>query len=146
MYATWFQNKANLAGFYSICSNILSKVVSQKYDREWFVTKFEQLVRDVSAFKHIVANTFLPVWISILFVLKIHLLNHPINDISGFSIKSVSEALPYEQFNACIKTAYRHTLKRLANIMDETVFSLGRVETFHLGRRRVVKPFCSKRC
>lgn len=58
---TRFSKKANMTGAHCMLSKMVSKLVSQKYVRGWYMVKLDNLRGDVCAFKHKVINAILPV-------------------------------------------------------------------------------------
>lgn len=94
--APGFRNEAIVTGVHRIYSDIVSKVMSQNYDREWSVAKLEILRNVGSAFKPKVVNTFSPVCTSGLVTLKFQLLDHLVEDVLRFGCLSVLNALPYK--------------------------------------------------
>lgn len=93
------------------------------------MAELENFCRDVKAFKYKVVNVFLPVYTSVLFLLKFHLLDHRIEVVSRFRSISALDMWPYEHFNTNINAAYRHTSKRLATRMNEMVYGLNQTQT-----------------
>lgn len=91
---TWFRNGANMTGFLCMYSNIVSKIVSRNYGRGCTVAELETLRKNVCAFKHQVLNMFLLACTSGLCILKFHILDHLIEDISKFESKSAFDTLP----------------------------------------------------
>lgn len=79
--ATRFHNNESMTGIYQTQSDMMSRTLSENYGQKWFMTGFENLRRDVWAFKHKNVIMFFSVWTSRLITLKFLVLNHYIENI-----------------------------------------------------------------
>lgn len=123
-----FQNRAIMTVVHRTNYRNESILLSYNYSQEYPVAELKICVEMFVSFNTRLWTCFLSVCTYGLFTLKFYILNHVIQDISRIGSISALDALPYKQFNTVIKTAYRHTSRRRAARMDETVFCLDKLQ------------------
>lgn len=127
--ATRFYKDAFMTGVHRVYFEMDSEVLSRIYGREWSVSGYEELCRDVYVFKHMLVSMALPVSTARLLKQKVNTFDHLIENSSMFGIISALDASSYDQFNTIIKVSYRHTLKRRVTLMNETMLGLDQMQT-----------------
>lgn len=127
--ATEFQNDASIIGFYCMHSDIISKPVSQNYDRVWFVIELKSLCKDVCSWKKRSGICFRLYAHLVYFRLKFHLLYNFIENILRFGSLTALDASPCALYSPNFKNAYRYTSKQSSTRLDEMMLGPDQVQS-----------------
>ena len=123
-YWLGFSETAPLSSLHTLYTDIILSIRTENFNRCWTAQDLSNLKSSISHFKKMASYIFSPHCSRGFITLKMHLLDHLVDDLERFGSFGVLSASPFEHYNSSIKKAYSATSKRLLTRTADTIKQL----------------------